>query len=1009
MLWAAANLHRSAQQQLPQVLSHEDLRTLAGLLTDPGRSYLKAPDIAIPLYSLAKLGVKLDAYDVAALLRRFLASTTTSTTQRADAAGGNVLLPQHFANVCWAIIRMGHKQILQQPGTMHALLQAFFAAGAQGGAWAGAETDPRTASTLLWAVASCIRPDDVSGSISNTRWQQLHGTTSWRQLGSETAGDAAAAAAADSEQASLSGDMPAAAAAAAAASTIVSSSDGVTQHQIQRLFDSFMQHRSLASADIISISTVMWSAALLNHPMSVDDIKWLLAAFMQPDRLAAADAESITHVMYGVTHCQLVQKQQLPRSPQQQQPSPSQQQQPSQLQPPLQQQQHDDVTGVSLHPAWASKGKSSSSSNISSVSQLSTRSRFRAQQQGSHQLSCTTTYIPATNSSSRTAAAGSSRGSSTTTATSIAAPAQPQDSLAPALAKLAHAFAALIPLQASNEDLTDALLSLAKACVTLEGGGLGSNSSSSSSSSISGRGPWVFQHQHLLQEGLWAVLQQVLLLMSSQQHSTDTADAAAAYSDAGTLSRAAASLSLRPGGSSGVAAAASKRPSSSVQQLRHQHNRLVESCSLHCAVDAVWACDILGVAHPHFLAAVAKAAACPWPGSTISASSAAAAAAAGNAAAVTSLNIPAVHMLSWSDVATLLAKLASLNHLSVQLWQCAVQPLLAADCEGVGEAAAGAASSWLQQAASNSPQSAANSSSNSGGNAASQAGMLSPSQLQMLSRAAQFVPRLCWAAAAGNLQDCRGSVVLLCQRWVNYLAQQQQPGAADASIPHSSSSSSSGSSSAAVLQGQSDITLCRLFQVHMWLQDTAEHCSDTTSSTNNGLHAALSAEQLALCAAAWKSQAREVNTTSQLQKSIAEVSRSIPGLDSVQVEAMTPDGCFSVDIVAHVNLPALAAAAGGQLMSGNSLAGAELLQLAVEADGPSHFVVAGSPTQADPLVLRGEAQLRTRGLLARGYKVLRVSHVAWQQQQQQPLELQGWLAGRVYEAVVSGSGYACCL
>jgi hypothetical protein len=155
------------------------------------------------------------------------------------------------------------------------------------------------------------------------------------------------------------------------------------------------------------------------------------------------------------------------------------------------------------------------------------------------------------------------------------------------------------------------------------------------------------------------------------------------------------------------------------------------------------------------------------------------------------------------------------------------------------------------------------------------------------------------------------------------------------------------------------------------------------------LLAALSPDQLQLCESAWKKQVSETNT-SILQESVAEVLGSIPGVGSVELESVTADGCFSVDMTADVTdfqaLAAAAAAAATGELGDKTLQrvakhlGGSVCRLAVEADGPSHFLLTGP--DMDTLVLRGEAQVRTRALQARGYVVLRVSFFDWQQQQQ---------------------------
>lgn len=347
---------------------------------------------------------------------------------------------------------------------------------------------------------------------------------------------------------------------------------------------------------------------------------------------------------------------------------------------------------------------------------------------------------------------------------------------------------------------------------------------------------------------------------------------------------------------------------------------------------------------------------------------------------------------------------------------------------------------------------------------------------------------------------------MLCQRWVAHIARQhqgkprqpcwgissreQQAAVSDSSSNDGGSSSTLGpstnSSSAAAVFGDIDSnSLRQLWQVHMWLQDSSQGSSSASSSgdsridsagrggdrytkdrgssssdstsrqeydSSSGLLPAFSAEQLAVCEAAWVSQVQQV-TTSRWQEDLAAAVAALPGVANVQLEQLTADGCFSIDIGADlVDMQALATAAGeahspraagnGSAGRGECSQGVELSQqqgtavkqqpgtvegdaqelgtvcrLAVEADGPSHFVLTGPELDNGAFVLRGEAQLRSRALQARGYVVVRVSYLDWELLQQQGQQVGGggcvsscgcaqnslqWLVAKVWEAVHAG-------
>jgi hypothetical protein len=363
----------------------------------------------------------------------------------------------------------------------------------------------------------------------------------------------------------------------------------------------------------------------------------------------------------------------------------------------------------------------------------------------------------------------------------------------------------------------------------------------------------------------------------------------------------------------------------------------------------------------------------------------------------------------------LLAALASLNCLTDEFWQAAVQPYLlaaAAAADKVSTAAAQAAA--VDTTTSN------------------QAALLSTGEAADATAEQQrlhhdWVPLMCWAAAVGDCCSRRSAVLRLVKGLVT--------GGAN-------------SWSHVTLVGR-----CQLYQVHLWLQDsaaaeaatksTAAHAGEaaptaaaaaTCAVTSAGLAAVLSPEQLEQCRQDWCGQAAVAHPSAQ-QSQVAAALRRVPGVSDVKLEMLSEDGCFSVDIAAVVNQQQLLqAAAGGEAGSAADSTQGALAEcgvkpataadkaangsvdgmqhdrqqqqhlLAVEVDGPQHFVY---PAQQ----LNGESRLRSKALQARGYVVVRVPWFEWeglqssaaeQQQQQQQQHMRK-------ATLVAGGDIADCL
>jgi len=140
--------------------------------------------------------------------------------------------------------------------------------------------------------------------------------------------------------------------------------------------------------------------------------------------------------------------------------------------------------------------------------------------------------------------------------------------------------------------------------------------------------------------------------------------------------------------------------------------------------------------------------------------------------------------------------------------------------------------------------------------------------------------------------------------------------------------------------------LMQLYQVHLWLLDVQK--------ASSGLAGALSPAQLQRCREAWEEllQQRAQQGRSRFEREVyqccAEQLHSL--LTDCSQEACTEDGAFSIDVVAT------------HTASGK--------RLAIEADGPTHFLRPGRH-------VNGETVSRNRALAARGYVVVSVPYWEW--------------------------------
>lgn len=157
----------------------------------------------------------------------------------------------------------------------------------------------------------------------------------------------------------------------------------------------------------------------------------------------------------------------------------------------------------------------------------------------------------------------------------------------------------------------------------------------------------------------------------------------------------------------------------------------------------------------------------------------------------------------------------------------------------------------------------------------------------------------------------------------------------------------------------------RLLYVHTWLEQ----------SDGLGLAGALTEQQLADGCTAWQTQRRHHSgsRTSMLQQQIFNLLLQLPADTWEQqggpvLEQLTDDGVFSIDIAATR---------------------ADSVALAIEVDGPRHFMLAGND-------LNGPTRGRNRLLEGRGFKVVSICYFDWNAlPADQQLE---YLLGRVQQA-----------
>jgi hypothetical protein len=141
----------------------------------------------------------------------------------------------------------------------------------------------------------------------------------------------------------------------------------------------------------------------------------------------------------------------------------------------------------------------------------------------------------------------------------------------------------------------------------------------------------------------------------------------------------------------------------------------------------------------------------------------------------------------------------------------------------------------------------------------------------------------------------------------------------------------------------------QLYQVHLWLLD------HQLPTPGQGLSQVLSPQQLQQCKLSWEQQLQTDTAAAQasdLQRSVFAALRALPGETWQQppvLEQRTTDGALSIDIAATTRSGA---------------------RLAIEVDGPTHFVQPGR-------TFDGPTLFRNRALAARGSALVSVLYWEW--------------------------------
>jgi hypothetical protein len=200
---------------------------------------------------------------------------------------------------------------------------------------------------------------------------------------------------------------------------------------------------------------------------------------------------------------------------------------------------------------------------------------------------------------------------------------------------------------------------------------------------------------------------------------------------------------------------------------------------------------------------------------------------------------------------------------------------------------------------------------------------------------ARGLVNLCWAAAVLDAQDCAPFVLQLV--------------AACRDAWHTMGS----------------VDYMQLFQVHLWLQDcagahaTAEGLQDSARAYAEGLQAVLSAQQLEQCRSSWQQQLKHQDSKSGPSKAQLAVFEALQQLPREQWAWQEQPALGQYTADRHYGIDIAAVTSTGK-------------QLAIEVDGPWHFLQPGNR-------LEGPTLARNRALAVRGWVVVSVPYFEWRQ------------------------------
>lgn len=235
-------------------------------------------------------------------------------------------------------------------------------------------------------------------------------------------------------------------------------------------------------------------------------------------------------------------------------------------------------------------------------------------------------------------------------------------------------------------------------------------------------------------------------------------------------------------------------------------------------------------------------------------------------------------------------------------------------------------------------------------------GLVQESLLRLQQDRCCFIPQalcnLCWAVAVADRQELVPAVLQLAAACADLLDEETVGARKD---------------------------LQQLHQVHIWLLQLPR------VDSARGLSGVLSQQQLQACAACWRAL-RASSKTTQLQQQVLDSLVELPASTWQTAPAMeqpSSDGNFSIDVAAVT---------------------ADGVQVAVEADGPWHYVSPGRR-------LNGPTQFRNRMLAAQGHMVVSIPYWEWDvcrtdEQQQRYLTLK--LAGGFIHGAGCGVCCWCC-